>query len=92
MARGWESKSVADQIEEGNSARPAQNQNAARSTEERLQRQRIESLQLSRTRLLQQLELATNPAYRRVLQNGLRAVESEIEELTNAVDVPNRLK
>ena len=92
MARGWESKAVADQIEEGNSVRPAQNENASRSTEERARRQRIQSLQLSRARLLQQLERASNPAYRRVLQNGLQAVESEMEELSNALDLINRLK
>jgi hypothetical protein len=54
--------------------------------EERAHRQRIESLQLSKARLLQQLERATNPAYRQVLQNGLQAVESEIEKLSNSLD------
>ena len=92
MARGWESKAVADQIEEGNSARPAQNENASRSSEERARLQHLQSLQLSKARLLQQLERATNPAYRRVLQNGLQAVESEMEELSNALDLRNRLK
>lgn len=86
MARGWESKAVADQIEEGNSARPPLTLNARRTTEGRAQLQRIESLQLSKARLLQQLERATNPAYRQVLQNGLQALESEIEELSNAVE------
>lgn len=92
MARGWESKSVADQIEEGNSARSTQNAKASRSSEERAHLQRIQSLQLSKARLLQQLERASNPAYRRVLQNGLQAVESEIEELSNALDPMSRLK
>jgi TATA-binding protein-associated factor Taf7 len=32
--------------------------------------------------LLQQLERATNPAYRNVLLNGLKAVEKEIEEVS----------
>ena len=86
MARGWESKAVADQIEEGNSTRPDPNPKAGRSMEERARRQRIESLQLSKARLLQQLERATNPAYRQVLQNGLQAVESEIEGLSNSLD------
>ena len=90
MARGWESKAVADQIEEGNSARPPQASNARRTTEERAQLQRIESLQLSKARLLQQLERAANPAYRQVLQNGLQAVESEIEQLSNALNRTNR--
>lgn len=81
MARGWESKSVADQIEEGNSARP-RDSSEARTPERRQQHQRIASLKLSRSRLLQQLERAINPAYRKVLMNGLEAIESEIESLS----------
>ena len=83
MARGWESKSVADQIEEGNSARPRA-ASQAQTVEERQQHQRIASLNLSRSRLLQQLEHATNPAYRKVLMNGLEAIESEIESLSKS--------
>lgn len=83
MARGWESKSVADQIEEGNSARP-HDSSQAQTIEERQQHQRIESLNLSRSRLLQQLERATNPDYRKMLMNGLEAIEAEIESLSNS--------
>jgi len=82
MARGWESKAVADQIEEGNPARPDDSARAAQTNEERQRRQRIESLNLSKSRLLQQLDRATNPSYRKVLMNGLEAIESEIEGLT----------
>ena len=81
MARGWESKAVADQIEEGNPARPVDS-GRAQTNEERQRRQRIESLNLSKSRLLQQLERATNPSYRKVLLNGLEAIESEIEGLS----------
>jgi TATA-binding protein-associated factor Taf7 len=80
MARGWESKAVADQIEEGES-RHAQPSQAAASPEERELKERRDSLLLSKSRLLQQLERATNPAYRNVLLNGLKAVEKELEEL-----------
>ena len=81
MARGWESKAVADQIEEGNPARPDDSARA-QTNEQRQRRQRIESLNLSKSRLLQQLEHATNPSYRKVLMNGLEAIESEIEALS----------
>lgn len=91
MARGWESKAVADQIEEGKSPRQEENEKVSRTTEERANLQRIESLKLSRARLLDQLERATHPAYRQTLLNGLQAVESEIEQLSNALD-SNRLK
>ena len=81
MARGWESKAVADQIEEGES-RQAQSPNAAASPEERQLKDRLASLTLSRSRLLQQLERATLPAHRNVLLNGLKAVEKELEEIS----------
>ena len=81
MARGWESKAVADQIEEGES-RQAESPKAAASPEERHLKERLNSLVLSRSRLLQQLERATLPAHRNVLLNGLKAVEKEIEEIS----------
>lgn len=82
MARGWESKAVADQMEEAGER--AQSRAAAQfdaSPEERVRRERLESLRLSRARTLQQLERATNSAYRGMLQRTLRALEKEIEEL-----------
>lgn len=80
MARGWESKAVADQIEEGES-RQAASSRAETSPEQRRLKERYASLMLSKSRLLQQLERATNPAYRKVLLNGLKAVEKELEEI-----------
>ena len=78
MARGWESKAVADQIEEGKqstSAPAGQHASAA----ERQRQGHLESLRLSRSRLLEQLERAQQPAYREMLLKGLRAIEQEIE-------------
>jgi hypothetical protein len=80
MARGWESKAVADQIEEGDSQKE-QRRGVEVSLEERARKEQLESLLLSQSRLLQQLERATHPAHRNVLLNGLRAVEQEIENL-----------
>ena len=80
MARGWESKAVADQIEEGES-RQNQSPRAETSPEERQLKERLDSLQLSKARLLEQLERARHPAHRGVLLNGLKAVEKELEEL-----------
>jgi TATA-binding protein-associated factor Taf7 len=84
MARGWESKAVADQIEEGES-RQQQSSKTEITREQRVLKERLESLQLSRSRLLQQLEHATHPAHRNVLLNGLKAVEREIEEVSGKV-------
>jgi hypothetical protein len=79
MARGWESKAVADQIEEGE--RETQTARPQASLEERALKERLDSLKLSKSRLLQQLERARHPAHRNVLLNGLKAVEKEIEEV-----------
>ena len=79
MARGWESKAVADQIEEGES-RQQQPSKTAATKEERELKERLDSLRLSRSRLLQQLEHAKHPSHREVLLNGLKALEREIEE------------
>src|SRR6476646_1763814 len=79
MARGWESKSGADQIEDAE-LRESRDQEVAASLEERERKQRLQSLLLSKSRLLQQLERAKHPAHRGVLLNGLKAIEKEIEE------------
>jgi hypothetical protein len=84
MARGWESKAVADQIEEGESRQ----QDARKPTptpEQRKLNEHLESLKLSKSRLLQQLEHARHPAHRHVLLNGLKALEREIEEVSDKV-------
>ncbi len=77
MARGWESKAVADQIEEGNQreALPP----AGNTAEDRQLKERLESLRLSRSRILEQLDRATQPAYREMLGKSLQAIEREIE-------------
>lgn len=82
MARGWESKSVADQIEEGEQPVPDRSAAVDRSPEARLQYQQLESLRLSRSRTLAQLERAASPAYRQMLETALRALERQIEEVS----------
>ena len=84
MARGWESKAVADQIEEGESRQQAALKPEV-TPEQRVLKDQLESLKLSRSRLLQQLERAKHPAHRDVLLNGLKAVEKEIEEVSNKI-------
>jgi len=81
MARGWESKAVADQIEEEESSQQRASQ-IDTTPEQRMLKDRLDSLKLSRSRLLQQLERVTHPAHRNVLLNGLKAVEKEIDEVS----------
>jgi hypothetical protein len=71
MARGWESKAVADQIEEGK-AEPLRS-NVTQSSA------RVESLKLSRARLLEQLDKARHAAHREMLMKGLASIEDELE-------------
>lgn len=81
MARGWESKAVADQIEEGNSRRDRGFKGSV-SPESREQQERLRSLLLSRSRVLQQLDRAKHPAHRDTLLKGLKAIEREIDEVS----------
>ena len=81
MARGWESKAVADQLEERES-RQQQTSKTEATREERVLKEHLDSLRLSKSRLLQQLERARHPAHRNVLLNGLKALEKEIEEVS----------
>jgi hypothetical protein len=83
MARGWESKSIEDQIEE---ARRSQGdaEGQVQSTEERERELKIESLKLERSRLLEQLTRARSEAYQRMIRQSLKAIEEEITAAFNA--------
>ncbi len=82
MARGWESKSVADQIEQQEERARSQNNSHEISPVVRQRHERIQTLRLSRTRTISQLEHATRPQHRDMLKRTLRALEAEIEELS----------
>ena len=79
MARGWESKSVEDQLEERERAK----REAAfpLSTEAPQHRQRREALQLARSRFREQINAARSDAHRKMLEQSLAAIEQELESL-----------
>ncbi len=79
MAIGW-GKSFEDQVEEGNQRLSAHEREVRLPLEARVRLQRLESLKLSRSRMLEQLERARHNAHREVLMKGLRAIEKEIED------------
>ena len=81
MARGWESKAVEAQMEEAEKRSLQRAPLDNLTPEERARRDRLESLRLSRTRTLTQLEHATRQAHRAMLQRTLQALEAEIDEL-----------
>ena len=90
MARGWESKAVSDQIEEAaNRAQVPQSRND-RSPETVWRRQQLESLRLSQARTLAQMEQAARPAYRQMLEKALRAIEDQIEEISQQLFVADK--
>ncbi len=83
MARGWESKAVAEQMDEAKDNRPhAPAAQLDTSPAARVRRERLESLRLSRARTLEQLERASNPNHREMLERALRALEKEIKKLS----------
>jgi hypothetical protein len=81
MARGWESKSVEDQMEE---ARRSQGKTdwQIRTPEERERQRKVETLTLERSRLAEQLERARSETHRRMIQQSLNAIEAEIAALS----------
>jgi hypothetical protein len=80
MARGWESKSVESQIEEG----PRSHQSGTLTREQRELRQKKEGLELSRRRVLQEMETTRSEARRASLEQALAFLNGEIEKLDQA--------
>jgi len=76
VARGWESKSVEQQQEEATSE-PAR-QTEALTPEQVARRRRLATLELSRKRILHQLEAATNPRHRQMLEAALAELDSRV--------------
>jgi hypothetical protein len=75
MARGFESKSVADQQEEAMNPRPA----GDKSTDPQRR-----SLELARTAVAHRLEGATSVAHREMLQRALTDLDERIRRLEAA--------
>jgi hypothetical protein len=81
MARGWESKSVEDQMEEAQRSQDGSNWRI-RTPEERERQRKVETLNLERSRLAEQLERARSETHRRMIQQSLNAIEEEIAALS----------
>jgi len=80
MARGWESKSVEDQIEEARRSQGAY-ESRVQTPEERALERKVESLKLERSRLTEQLKRARAEAHQRMIRQSLEAIEEEIATL-----------
>ena len=74
MARGWESKSVESQQSE-----PESSKGKRQLTAEELERARKrEGLELSRGRILRELETARSDVHRAALENALKFLDEEL--------------
>ncbi len=81
MARGWESKSVEDQIR---SARERSGEHHARlrlNAEQMEIEKRRDSVRLQRTRVLNQIETCTDERYRKTLETGLAFLDGQLTDL-----------
>ena len=79
MAKGWQSKSVEEQQSE---ARDAQKPAKPRMTAEQIaQKQSRNGLELSRQRVMQQLQAACNPNHRSMLEKALADLDGQIAKL-----------
>jgi hypothetical protein len=80
MARGWESKGLESQVEETQA--PKEKSGSGAKTPEQLRREeQRKDLQLSRTRIVNDLTAATHPNHRKSLEAALAHLDKKIAEL-----------
>jgi hypothetical protein len=80
MARGWESKSVEAQIDMAESRRAAVQAKVLSHESLDLLRKK-ESLLMSRTRVVRDMESAQNPRYKAVLSKALADLDAQLRTL-----------
>ncbi|MGA7615373.1 MAG: hypothetical protein WBX15_09340 [Thermoanaerobaculia bacterium] len=78
MARGWESKSVEAQIEEGSVAEMTTAETEAVEAERKRKR---DSIEMSRRRVKHDLEATQSDVHRTALQNALAFLDAELKKL-----------
>jgi hypothetical protein len=80
MARGWESKDVEAQVAE-TEAPKHKSGSGAKSEEQLRQEHDLKDLQLSRTRIANDLAGATHPNHKKSLEAALAHLDKKISEL-----------
>lgn len=80
MARGWESKAIEAQQEEASRGRVRRR---AMTPEEAAAADRRRTLELTRTRALDDLSRAKAPQHRRMLEDTLAAIDAQLAQLTS---------
>jgi hypothetical protein len=84
MARGWESKSVEQQQEEMSEQR--ETFRAPISPDEQQRNRKRDGLLLSRGLLAQQLQAATNPRHRQMLEQAIAELDSQLSSFKQVAD------
>jgi hypothetical protein len=82
MARGWESKDVESQVAEAAEVEKAPSGRAEKSAAQQHREQAVKDLQLSRTRITNDLAKATNPNLKKSLEAALAHLDQKISELS----------
>lgn len=81
MARGWESKSVEEQVQE-HQQKKGENTKTQLTAEQVESRRKREVLLLSRSRVQKDLQASQNPRHRDQLNSALADLDSQIAALT----------
>ncbi|MBZ5613300.1 MAG: hypothetical protein LAO23_04760 [Acidobacteriia bacterium] len=96
MARGWESKSVEQQQEEMAEQRKSFREKIARvplsptpTPKEQQRNRKREGLLLSRGRLTQQLQAASHPRHRRMLEQAIAELDRQLSSFESVADTPS---
>jgi DNA-binding transcriptional regulator YiaG len=84
MARGWESKSVAAQIDVAENHHHRAPKQKPLSPDRLEQIRKKETLLLSHTRILHELETSENPRYRVVLEKALADLDTQLSHIASA--------
>jgi hypothetical protein len=81
MARGWESKDVESQLEDRKTVTDNLSR-AQKKAEDMRKESEKRGLALSRVRVMNDLEVATNPNHRKSLEAALAHLDKKIAELS----------
>ncbi|MGH9943579.1 MAG: hypothetical protein ACRD9R_14635 [Pyrinomonadaceae bacterium] len=81
---GWDGDALAGQMEDAlerqQAAAEARTRRDNSSPEGRARNARLESVRISKSRIVEQLGRATNPAHRATLERALQSLETQVAE------------
>ncbi len=81
MARGWESKSVESQKESAETEKKGAGSAAVSPADQADRKRQRDVLELSRKKVLSDLETSSNPRYKATLEAALKHLDKEIAAL-----------